>query len=672
MGRRYRVALWVAVLVGALLIPTAVSAASCDVSVTSADELQNSITNPACEGRVIRIATGTYVPDLESDAGVPRSRTFEITVDNLTLQGVGADKTLLSGDLGAVGNIADNSYHVVLVDPAQVTKVTLVNLAIVDGNADDSQFTSDCSSHRIGGGIKLCGPQEGTVLRLDRVTIAGNRAFTGGGIFIGPETEAPSVATTPPRVVIQNSRFEDNLAGTEPADDAVDGIGQGGGVFSLFADIEVSRTTFKNNRAGFDGGGMDIIEGSADVQRSTFVDNIAQSGAAGFRVLIWEPAVQKGSNISRNLFDGNRIVGTDTRGIIFQRGAAVLMEGHANPDVITIIDRNTFRNNSSVGVTGALDLVNLNADVTRNWFDRNTARGGDGGALGIITTPLEFRGGIYAPRVTVDDNTFVDNTASGRGGALGIGETFVPPSPLQSEFVVTNNRFRRNQASESGGAIASDAQRVYTAKNVFIGNRAEGVSSITGEPTGNGGAIVATSALRNTGTFQFLAPIISQGDLTDLISTIIVEDSRFVGNYALKNGGAVSDDQAVTEPNFAPGILGFGEQSSVTGPGLARISISGSTFTGNTAEQGVGGAIAITGEGQRESYLLGPFTQFPWLPDETSAIIPSRLNLDGNRIVNNTAGTEGGGVFINDTSELNSFTDNTIRRNEPNDCSGCS
>ena len=76
---------------------------------------------------------------------------------------------------------------------------------------------------------------------------------------------------------------------------------------------------------------------------------------------------------------------------------------------------------------------------------------------------------------------------------------------------------------------------------------------------------------------------------------------------------------------------------------------------------------------ERENYVLTPFTPgvSPWVADPGSAITPSTLDLSGNRILNNTAGTEGGGIFVTDVAELHTFTDNNIRSNAPSDCNTC-
>lgn len=674
--RRYLGACFTAVLVGTLLTTGPASAASCDTTVTSASELHASITNPSCEGMTIRIRPGTFAPEIESEAGDSRSATFAVTVDDLTLRGSGELETTLSGELGAAGDPADNAYHVVTVDTSAVQDLTIEQLTITGGHADvDPGGIIPCGARRgVGGGLKVCNPQPGSEVTLSRTTFRQNYSFlNGSGIyFASPGTAIQSV---PPRLILEQSSFVDNIAGFEPTDASINGPGQGAGVYVLYADVDVSRSHFEDNRAGFAGAGMEILEGSADVRHSTFVNNTAIATSAAFRILTWDPGVQTDSNISNNHFENNRLIGSHAGGPLFQRAGAILLEGYANPDLTTTITHNTFKSNSSASLVGALEILNANAEIAHNRFEDNSARNGTGGALQITTVPLEFRGGIHAPQVTVGGNRFIGNYSSQTGGALTIAEAYAPPPPLQSSFVVTDNLFRGNHAAESGGAMSVAARQVTTSRNSFMYNRAEGISSITGEPTGNGGAIATPALSRDAGFFQFLAPILDQGQLDELITNLTIEDSRFIGNHALKDGGAISDDRAITTPIFfVPGLVEPSSPLALTGPSLAHIIVTGSTFVQNTAAEGVGGAIAMTATGQHQDYILTPFFPGtkPWVPDETSPIIPSTLELEDSRIVQNSAGDDGGGVFISPSTDIGDFSGNTIGPNDPNGCTGCS
>ena len=667
---------------GVMITPAVADAQSCDARVASSAELQASLSNPACEGQVIRIAAGTYTPEHERDPGDPRSRAFTVTVNDLTLRGNGLGKTRLSGDLGIPADATDNAYHVITVDASGVTSIRFEHLAIMHGNADIDDFDPNldpppCRENRgMGGGLLFCDPQEGATVALNHVAVTDNYAlFAGAGVRIGPSfAEGLAVMSVPPRLEITRSRFEGNLAGVEPVEGQPGGRGQGGGVFASYVNVDVERTNFVNNRSGSVGGAIEVIEGAASVRRSNFVGNTSVAAGGAIRVLVWDPEVQQASEISNSTFENNGLSGVDERGSVFQRGGAVMVEGYANPDVGFTIRRNTFSGNRSVGIAGAVEVVNANAEVTRNRFVDNESLAGSGGALQITTLPLEFRGGVAGPRVVVTRNQFDRNSSSTVGGALSINELYVPPQPFEAVFEVSDNGFRQNAAFEGGGALSVDARLVTTSRNVFLENRASGFSSITGEPVGNGGAVLATSNARHAGALQFLAPVLGQDDLTELITTLVVDESRFVGNHALRHGGAISDDQPVTASIFLPGLIEPSATFTPTGPGLARIRITNSRFTNNVADEGFGGAVAITGAGQSESYILTPFTPgtSPWVADPNSLIVPSTLDLSGNRITRNAAGSGGGGVYITEAAELHTVSNNAVRSNAPDDCAGCS
>ena len=160
-----------------------------------------------------------------------------------------------------------------------------------------------------------------------------------------------------------------------------------------------------------------------------------------------------------------------------------------------------------------------------------------------------------------------------------------------------------------------------------------------------------------------------------LQSAITVSNCAFNNNQGggsgfLRGGAIWMDVDAIILACTFDGNSGLDGGAIWINDGSPIIS-TGCVFTNNVAEQGVGGAIALTADGQREAYTLAPFSAFPWLPDDTSAIIPSTLDLSDNRILNNTAGTDSGGIFINSIGELNTFTGNNIRRNDPSNCSGC-
>lgn len=121
---------------------------NCDIQVDGANVVERSmalheaITNAQNKNKTICLAAGVYGPQILRDPclnnGDPiidpdlRCKTFEVTVNKLTLQGAGMEDTILNGDLMGndlpydpdnpfdgdvfVSTDADNTFHVINVD----------------------------------------------------------------------------------------------------------------------------------------------------------------------------------------------------------------------------------------------------------------------------------------------------------------------------------------------------------------------------------------------------------------------------------------------------------------------------------------------------------------------------------------------------------------------------
>lgn len=652
------------------------------VQVSTSAQLHDALTGVtpgAVPGAVICIAPGTYLPVVATEEDDLRTRTFKVTVDNLTLHGASTYRTKISGDLGVADDISDNAYTVLLVDTSMVTKLSIKHLKIADGHANvipDFETESPPFPKFEGGGIYMDGFRPNTQLKLHDVHMADFVAIgVGAAIAMFPDASSILVPKEQQaKLIISNSKFTNNLSGIEEEGELVFGFGQGAAAFIVFVNADIADTRFVDNRAGFSGGAMDIQEGTLNLRRSVFKGGRAIATSGAFRLLMFSD-VGGDSSIVDNHFEDNQVVGVDPRGLIFQRAGVSIIEGYAIPGGVVTIRGNTYKNNHSVGVAGAMDILNANARVIDNKFIYNSS-GSDGGALSISTTPLAFRGGIEAPVVKVRHNIFSNNRSKSRGGALAIVDTYQPQDPLtMTVYDVNDNVFVGNQAA-TGGALDVAAILVTAKRNLFVDNRALDSDL----DLGNGGAINVTSFTRAGGFFQIIqTPIITdafgipfpfqgndpsdpQGGVTDLIGRINVVDSVFLGNKARVSGGAISDTPNIEEPSYAPGFAGFGEQVLETSPGLANIQVKDSVFLYNRAQQGSGGAIAIIGSGQHKEQLLCPLFNFftfepcfegvpvdiPWYPDESSEKIYTSLKLKDSLVIGNTAAMPGDDVFIAD------------------------
>jgi len=179
----------------------------------------------------IWVAGGVYTP------GASRFATFQLR-SGVAIHGgfaggegalderTGAATTVLSGDIGAPGNAADNCYHVVTGTGVGATAV-LEAVTVSGGNAGLSALK------RNGGGLIVEGA--GSAPQILNCRFIDNFAYDLGGAVYNYEGT--------PRFV--NCLFRDNTAGSD-----------GGGLFTDRGMAEIVNCTFTQNAAGAAGGGV--------------------------------------------------------------------------------------------------------------------------------------------------------------------------------------------------------------------------------------------------------------------------------------------------------------------------------------------------------------------------------------------------------------------------------
>jgi hypothetical protein len=258
-------------------------------------------------GDQVWVARGTYAPT----SGVDRSASFALpdgvaiyggfagTETKLEDRDWTAHVTTLTGDIGASGDPADNSYHVVTVRSLKAA-TTLDGFTITGGNADGPTAES-----KRGAGLWVV--QSAEVLTVARVTFVANRAYNGGAMymdksngalrdvwFVGNtaalvagglfcDTSSPSLTSV--SFVDNAARYGAGLytnAGSAPhVNDAVfrrNRAGRdGGGLMAFDSDPRFSDVVFAGNTAVL-GGGMSLDLASPQLNRVTFVGNSASRG----------------------------------------------------------------------------------------------------------------------------------------------------------------------------------------------------------------------------------------------------------------------------------------------------------------------------------------------------------------------------------------------------------
>jgi predicted outer membrane repeat protein len=196
--------------------------------------------------------------------------------------------------------------------------------------------------------------------------------------------------------------------------------------------------------------------------------------------------------------------------------------------------------------------------------------------------------------VTITDSTFTNNTST--AGALnGGGAVFIRGT--NGPVTVTGSTFTNNSA-RSGGAIFFEGNgggvaTLSVVGSTFTGNTANGAASVPASD-GEGGAIAA-----------------------NLIGGVTITGSTFSGNTASLDGGAIaigslqsaSSQVSIATSSFLGNHATFGGGGFWTSTTQGDVSVSGSTFAGNTlssdpADGALGNSIRLTGTGNHGLTVL--------------------------------------------------------------------
>ena len=344
----------------------------------------------ASSGDEIWVAAGTYKPTTGTD------RTISFALKN----GVGiyggfaggetlrsqrnpiANITILSGDIGVVGDSSDNSYHVIYNENISNTAV-LDGFTIRGGNANSYDEPHDrgggmynFQSHPtlsnlifrnhyaedFGGGMY----NDNSNVTLTEVTFSYNVSnFLGGGMY----NEAFSSPT------LTNVTFLVNDANSA-----------GGGMANLGTGIPVLTNVMFLSNTSVDGGGMLNAYGSNPVlNKVTFESNSVSESGGGMRNSSSAPIL------------------TD---VIFSNNGALNGGAMANSKSSPLLTNVTFVENSAYSEGGGLqNLEGSNPVLTNVTFSANTAMGG-AGILNASSNPV------------LKNVTFSGNQASYAGGAI--------------------------------------------------------------------------------------------------------------------------------------------------------------------------------------------------------------------------------------------------------------
>jgi hypothetical protein len=304
----------------------------------------------ALAGDTIWIAEGVYYPDssgnrfksFEPKSGVRIFGGFSGSETDLSQRNWMLHPTILSGDIGTVGDSLDNSFNVMyLFQPDSNT--VLDGLIFRDGVANyESGANSDYSRFISGSGLYIMAEGGEAYPEIRNCQFLHNTAlYHGGGILVNGENGG-SVA---PRFI--KCLLDSNRAGYN-----------GGGLGKLGASqvergIDLDSCIFTNNRAGLRGGGWyyDDSDGkdTIDIQNCLFDGNYA--GTAGGGAFFWLGRAGKSRlKIESTNFSTNKSI----------KGAALdLFTNFGTFDGKVEVDNCKFKNNSISGPIFHVDLLYL-------------------------------------------------------------------------------------------------------------------------------------------------------------------------------------------------------------------------------------------------------------------------------------------------------------------------
>lgn len=428
-------------------------------------DLQNAIAT-ANYGTQIWVAIGTYKPT----QGTSRDTYFELkngveiyggfigTEMQLSERDYIQNESILSGDIGVVGDSLDNSYTIVYSLGTDENTI-LEGFTIRDGNADyeggDVPTTHPSNS---GAGVYLFGENSDLRCQIKHCRFENNNSvYRGGGLFV---STGDNQGITRP-IIFANS-FIKNSAGT---------LGGGyywiGGTYLQAELIIGDSLIFYRNTANI-GGGMHatsrLNDAETKIRNCSFTENSSNSfgGALYFREGSFENI---GLRVEGCNFEYNNSVNL---------GSGIFYETDYEFTNLTIKDSYFDHNGaaSAVEVNGYVDVPSSSRHITVENTTMSWNAGQYGGALNI-----GVEGEIL---IEVKSSTFQYNSAVFSGGAI-----YSPK--LDHILRVSNSYFEGNAATNAtGGGIHVQTNDVEITNSIFkgnIGKTGAGIRMINGSVT---------------------------------------------------------------------------------------------------------------------------------------------------------------------------------------------
>ena len=316
----------------------------------------------------------------------------------------------------------------------------------------------------------------------------------------------------------------------------------------------------------------------------------------------------------------------------------------------------------NIAVTGTITLAGPLPAIAEDL----TITGPGASSLTISGSPLSGVFTISSGTVSISGLTIADaNNQSAPGGAISNG----------GALTVANVVFNQNDAISAGGAIYNTGTLTVSG-STFSNDRTIGSSS--------GGAIWSSGTLTVSNSI-FSGNISSQAGSIENTGTLRISNSIFSGNSGSTNGGAIlnssgANTATVTDSFFLNNSVSTAPQglaADFTGGAIQNnggtLIVSNSTFVGNSAPAGEGGAIA---NGATLTLSNNTFVGNTSTGGAGGAIVNSggTLTLNNSILSGNGSGTGAGVDQTGGTvdANYNVFYQNLDTGGDEGDCVNCS
>jgi hypothetical protein len=412
----------------------------------------------AVAGDEIWVASGTYFPTSTSDRDVSFALISNVSIyggfDGIELSIDQRDpvlnQTILSGDVGIVGDETDNSYHVVIASGTN-TNTILDGFTISGGHANGPiPLMND-----VGAGVFI---NQGGPVIVNCIIDSNSALRAGGGVF--------SAAT------VMGNAVDSQLIDCEISNNSVYGTGLtgatgGGGVFNGSTEpaasgiISMTRCTLFGNDSTAPGGGMIDFSGDSMLVDCTFREN---------SVLAWGGGLSNGSGFSNST---QTLIGCSFIGNISEnRGGGMYSHISATAKIINCAFTGNVSMNAGGG--GLYNRHSSQVDLVNCIFTGNRAEiNSQGGAIKSVNDTV----------LRLTNCTIVGNTATSHASGGGVRLSSAASANI-SNCILWGN-------SSLGGVIDEAAQLDNTGTGMLVldhslvqGNTGlfGGIGNIDGDP----------------------------------------------------------------------------------------------------------------------------------------------------------------------------------------------